>query len=287
MTDVNSNEEIINYYDTCEQDYRKWWDLEESLSMHAGYWDATTKTLREALVKENQIMAEIARITNSDKILDAGCGFGGSALYLAAQYDCHVTGITLSERQVEVGQTKAKERGLAKKVNFLTMDFTKTRFPAQSFDVVWAIESVCHTSNKQDFIKEAWRLLRPGGRLIVADGFNVKTHNTPEEKRLIHKAMSGWAVQMLESISRFEDDLKNEGFQKIEKRDVTANVLPSSKKLFFYSFPAITFSKIGELLGWSTKRQTDDFKSYFYQYKIVKKGLSKYYFIYAEKPLKQ
>lgn len=71
-------EEIVHYYDTCEMNYKRWWNLDKSLAMHAGYWDETTKTLSEALSKENEVLAKIAGIKGSDRVLDAGCGVGGA-----------------------------------------------------------------------------------------------------------------------------------------------------------------------------------------------------------------
>ena len=72
---------IVEYYDTCEGDYRIFWDLDRSLAMHAGYWDSETKTLADALKRENEILAELAGVTSSDYVLDAGCGVGGSSIF--------------------------------------------------------------------------------------------------------------------------------------------------------------------------------------------------------------
>lgn len=276
--------EIVNYYDTCETNYRRWWDLDRSLAMHAGYWDETTHTLHEALMKENEIMASIAQIKPSDHVLDAGCGFGGSSLYLAKNYQCNVTGITLCERQVQVASENARKQNLSHPPRFLVKDYTRTDFPDASFDVVWAIESVCHAKDKKDFIKEAWRLLKPQGRLVVADGFNVRNEYNEAERKLLSKAVNGWAVEKMESIPNFEKYLADQGFQNITKKDATPNVLPSSRRLFFYSFPAMVFSKIGEYLGWSTKTQTMDFVSYHYQFWAVRQGLCRYIMFLAQKP---
>lgn len=276
--------EIVNYYDTCETNYRRWWDLGNSLAMHAGYWDETTSTLTDALAKENEILAKIARIKPTDRVLDAGCGFGGSSLYLAQHIGCKVTGITLSERQTVVAHEEALKRKITPAPEFLVMDYTKTSFPDASFDVVWAIESVCHAKDKRDFIKEAWRLLRSRGRLIVADGFHVRNEYTDAERRLLGKAVNGWAVDTMESIPNFDRYLRDQGFTKIIQQDATPHVLRSSRRLFLYSFPAIALSKIGEYLGWSTKTQTQDFLSYHYQFWAVRKQLCKYTFFCAEKP---
>lgn len=276
-------QKIVQYYETCEANYRKWWDLDRSLAMHAGFWDKSTKTLHEALLKENEILASIAKIERGDSVLDAGCGVGGSSIFLADRIGCRVTGITLSEKQVQTATRKARERELAQPPAFLVRDFTRTGFPDGSFDVVWAIESVCHAEDKSLFVNEAYRLLKPGGRLILADGFNVRNSYTQREKRLLDKTVNGWAVDSMESIPNFERYLREAQFKNISMQDATHYVLPSSRRLFYYSFPAIALSKLGEWLGWSSRIQTQDFVGYHYQYWAVKKQLAKYAIFYAEK----
>ncbi len=67
----------------------------------------------------------------------------------------------------------ANELNLAKRVKFEQTNYLNTGYPAESFDLVWAIESVCYANNKKEFLQEAFRLLKKGGRLIVADFFKA------------------------------------------------------------------------------------------------------------------
>ena len=277
-------EDIVDYYVECEDHYRQWWDLDRSMAMHAGFWDKNTKDLHEALIKENEVLARYAHIKASDRVLDAGCGVGGSSIYLAEKIGCEVIGITLAERQVQAAKNYAAQRNLKRPPEFLVRDFTNTNFPAGSIDVVWAIESVCHAKDKRDFIREAFRVLKPSGRLILADGFHVRNEYTEKERQLLAKAVNGWAVESMESIPNFQRYLQEAGFSHIVKRDATQLVLPSSRLLFMYSFPALAWSKLGEYLGWSTRAQTQDFVSYHYQYWSVRKGLAKYIIFTATKP---
>ena len=199
MTDNQLKEEIINYYDSCEKNYQHWWDLDRSLAMHAGFWDESTQTLTDALANENKVLADLADIQPGEKVLDAGCGYGGSAFFLAEHRGAKVVGITLCEQQVRKAESIAKMKNYTHTPEFYLMDYTQTTFADQSFDVVWAIESVCHAANKKDFIKEAWRLLKPNGRMIIADGFHVKNEYTESEKILLAKAVNGWAVASMAS----------------------------------------------------------------------------------------
>ena len=282
MNDAGA-QHIVEWYDICEANLRKWWDLDQSLAIHAGFWDESTKTLREALQRENEILAAIAGVQPSDHVLDAGCGVGGSAIFLCERIGCRVTGITLSEKQVATATRKASERQLKQPPVFVRRDFHDTGLPGATFDVVWAIESVCHAHDKSRFVREAYRLLKPGGRLIVADGFQVHDTYPPSAQRLLDKAMHNWAVDALESIANFESHLERAGFKEIRKEDATHYVRPSSRRLFFYSFPAIPLSKLGEWFGWSSKLQTGDFVGYHYQYRALRKQLCRYLIFRAEK----
>ena len=153
---------IIDYYDNCEVDYRLLWRLDRCLAMHYGYWDETTEGVSDALIRENQVLAQRAGIAGDDRVLDAGCGVGGSAIWLAQEIGCRVTGITLSEHQVAQSRKNAEQRGVSALTDFRVGDFTATDFDEAAFDVVWAVEAVCHAENKRDFVDEAYRILAPG-----------------------------------------------------------------------------------------------------------------------------
>ena len=162
-----TNKDIADYYDQTEIHYRRAWDLEASLAMHYGYWRENTKNFRESLQHMNEALAQTVNIQASDKVLDAGCGVGGSSIYLAKKHGCQVIGITLSAKQQASAQSNAQKAGVDQLTRFEQQDFACTTFPDQSFDVVWTLESVVHADDKKVFLKEAFRLLKPGGRLIM------------------------------------------------------------------------------------------------------------------------
>lgn len=269
-------DQIVDYYNTCESDYRTFWDLDRSMAMHAGFWDQQTTSLAEALARENEILAQYAHITSQDRVLDAGCGIGGSSLFLAKTFGCKVTGITLSDHQVQIASENAKKYLVDHLVNFQTMDFCHTDFPNASFDVIWGIESICHAEDKAEFIKEAYRLLTPGGRLIVADGFSSRTDFVKKQKEDMHQWLNGWGVESLETKKQFEVHLEKNGFKEISYQNVTENVMPSSKRLYWISFPAVIFSTLGEWVGLRKKIQTNNIKAAYYQYTTLKNRLWEY-----------
>ena len=103
------------------------------------------------------------------KVLDVGCGIGGTSRYLAKKLlpNAQVTGITLSPKQVERATELAKEQGVPN-AKFQVMDALAMEFPDNSFDVVWACESGEHMPDKTAYVNEMLRVLKPGGKLILA-----------------------------------------------------------------------------------------------------------------------
>lgn len=104
------------------------------------------------------------------KVLDVGCGFGGTSRYIAHKFgpSAHVTGITLSPNQVKRGSELANERGLTKNTKFMVMNALEMDFPDNTFDIVWACESGEHMPDKEAYINEMMRVLKPGGKFVMA-----------------------------------------------------------------------------------------------------------------------
>lgn len=283
MNNKISSQQIIDYYDSCDIDYKLYWNLNKSYAMHFGYWDEKVKNFPQSLERENEILAEKSKIKSSDIVLDAGCGVGGSSIFLAKRFDCKVIGITLSKKQAEQATRNAEQSGVTSNTEFLVMDFENITFPDKTFDVVWGIESVCHANNKKKFLEGINRILKPSGRLIIADGFAVKKDYKDSEKDIMQKWLAGWAVNFLETKENFEKFLLDTKFLNISFLDITDHVMPSSKRLYKYSLPAMFFGKIAEFLKIRTKNQTGNIISARYQHKALLKNLWKYGIFYAEK----
>lgn len=275
------HEEIVAYYDDCEVDYRIVWHLKNHLCLHYGYWEADTKRLRDALHLMNRRLSEIAEIRSSDVVLDAGCGVGGSAIFLAETYGCQVYGITLSEKQVLRARTNAKSRGIDELARFDQADFCSSGLPDESFDVVWAVESVCHAARKSDFLREARRLLRPNGRLVVADFFVTPDARSSRDYEFVRKWADSWAVPEFAGGDEFVAELRALGFHDPVSRDISDNVYPTVRRLYQAFVPGLICSSALQLVGKRTTRQWANTWSTYYQYKAFKSGLWRYRIVTA------
>lgn len=284
MSSADYHKKIVEYYRDTENAYKDSWDLNNSLAIHYGYWDKAVRTFPESLIRMNEVMMVTAGIKSSDHVLDAGCGVGGSSIFLAKTPGCRITGITLSERQVQQATANAASNGLSGLADFMVMDYAATSFPDQSFDVVWGCESICYADNKEQFVKEAFRLLKPGGRLVVADGFVSEFENNHHP--VIRQWLDGWQVNYLETPDRFSSFMQTAGFKQNSYRNITAEVMHSSRKLYRTYFPAslyllwrkISFSKP------PTDMQKKNIKACKYQYLGIKQHLWQYGIISGIKP---
>lgn len=283
MLPSDYHQKIIDYYRDTENAYKDSWDINNSLAIHYGYWDEKVRSFPESLIRMNEVMMKTADIKSSDRVLDAGCGVGGSSIFLASMLGCRVTGITLSERQVNQATGNAKKKGISNLVDFNVMNYAATDFPDASFDVVWGCESICYADDKEQFIMEAYRLLKPGGRLVVADGFVSAFENNNNAD--IRKWLDGWQVNYLETPERFRQFMNNAGFKDISYQNISKQASRSSGRLYRFYFLAslyllwkkINFSKP------ATDFQKKNISACKYQYKGLKKGLWQYGLITGKK----
>ncbi len=228
----SQREAVLKYYEATYSDYKNLWTGKNDLAIHFGYYDNATQTHQAALVRMNEILAQYAQIQASDNVIDAGCGYGGSALWLAQALGCNVTGITIVPFQVEIGQQNILKRNLADKVNILQRDYTHTQLPSESFDVYWALESIVHAADRQQVLNEAFRLLGNDGRLMIAEyTYREATPLSPSEKEYMQPWLQGWSMPELLTPTQYMAQLAKAGFQDIQYHDITSHVKPSLRRL--------------------------------------------------------
>jgi len=194
--------------------------------IHLGYYDqddlnAITNPLKSGKVFKDtkfKFVEEMYKWSGAEansggapaKILDVGCGIGGTSRYLGNKLKgkgTQVTGITLSPKQVERATELAQERGLDN-VKFQVMDALKMDFPDNTFDLVWGCESGEHMPDKAAYVEEMTRVLKPGGTLVIATWCQRELAQgeefTKDEKAKLQFLYDEWAHPYFISIEEYE-----------------------------------------------------------------------------------
>src|SRR5829696_937281 len=109
---------LIAYFEDTKVDYRLWWATSTALAKHFGFYDEQTTTHAEALLNMNRELAGRAKLHSSDRVLDAGCGVGGSAIWLAREFGVRVVGVNLVPGEIDRGRRYARRRNVADRVTF-------------------------------------------------------------------------------------------------------------------------------------------------------------------------
>lgn len=238
-TDPDQRAQICAYYEQSWSLFRKIWLNSDNLAYHFGYWDKHTRHHAESLINMNRQTALRAKVQPGDRILDAGCGSGGSTLWLAQTYPVSVVGISLVERELNRARQFAQERGLSERVTFEQQDFLRTTFADHSFDVVWAQESVCHAHDKRAFLAEAYRVLKPGGRLVMLDGFRPRRPYSEEDEQLLQRWLETWVVPDLATPEEITTWAQAVGFVDVVLENIEEYVRPSHRRLYILSIVSI------------------------------------------------
>lgn len=155
--------------------------------IHHGLWDETSNGFGEsAYVAQCQLtdtLADLAEIKATDKVVDIGCGMGGSSIRLAKLRGCEVTGVTLSPVQRRWATVTSRMYRVAARTRFLADDAERIVFPPSSYDVMWCIECTEHLFDKPEFFRRAAEWLRPGGRMAICVWFEGDDTSRPGHQK--------------------------------------------------------------------------------------------------------
>ena len=227
-----SSESVANSYDEWTEDGILEFYLGEHI--HLGHYGTPPKN-KDFLQAKADFVHEMVRwggldkLPQGTKLLDVGCGIGGSSRILAKEYGFDVTGITISPQQVQRATELTPQNVSA---TFKVDDAMAISFPEGSFDVVWCIEAGPHMPDKAVFAKELMRVLKPGGTLVVADWNQRDARTIPLnfwEKPVMKQLLEQWSHPAFASIEGFAELLEATGFVKgqVTTADWSQETLPS------------------------------------------------------------
>lgn len=258
---------IANFYDASSQLWEEVWGEH----MHHGYYGSQGTIRKDRYQAQIDLIEELlswAGVTAAQTILDAGCGIGGSTLYLAQKFQAHAIGITLSPKQAERACARAQEQNInlieqlpqetvatsVPTVTFQVQDALNTGFPDNTFDFIWSLESGEHMPDKQAFLAECYRQLKPGGKLLMATWCHRPTNLVPltqDDQRQLAELYRVYHLPYVISLPEYIDLATDLGFQNIRSDDWSRAVEPFWQDVILSALNPMIWPKILSA-GWPT-----------------------------------
>jgi ubiquinone/menaquinone biosynthesis C-methylase UbiE len=174
------------------------WELVAGEMLHCGGIGQTTA------------MANEAGIAQGDNVLDLCSGFGSSLRFLAKKFGIRGYGLDISPYMVEQATRRTRAEGLEGQITYQQGSVYQVPWPDSSFDVVWGEDAWCYLDSKEDLIKEAVRVLKPGGVVAFSDWMTGPSGLSADEAERIHSFMK---FPYTESLTSYEGLLKKSGMR--------------------------------------------------------------------------
>jgi cyclopropane fatty-acyl-phospholipid synthase-like methyltransferase len=224
---------LEQYYSEAGPDYEAW---SREFNMHFGYYRAGANPLRREAMLEQMNAEVLARLQldgiSAPQLLDLGCGLGATLRSFARRLpSAKLLGVTRVLWQVEHARALNEASGCGERVDVMQGDYEDmSLLPSSCYDGVYAVESSCHGhgSDKGALLGEAHRLLRPGGRLVVTDGFLARNQFVCGlQRRIYRKLCQCWVIEELAQLQLFTERLEQLGFRGITVEHLQLRVAPS------------------------------------------------------------
>jgi tocopherol O-methyltransferase len=244
---------IQQFYDASSGLWEQIWGEH----MHHGYYGVDGKQQKNRRQAQIDLIEEVlnwAQVQTAENILDVGCGIGGSSLYLAGKFNAQATGITLSPVQAARAKERAQDAGLSGRTQFQVADAQAMPFPDDSFDLVWSLESGEHMPDKTQFLQECYRVLKPGGKLILVTWCHRPTQNVPltaDEQKHLQDIYRVYCLPYVISLPEYEAIARQLPLNHVHTADWSTAVAPFWNMVIDSAFtPQAIFGLLTS--GWTT-----------------------------------
>jgi tocopherol O-methyltransferase len=208
---------VAAHYDELDSFYREIWGEH----VHHGYWETGRETPEQAAEALIGLLAARLRLVPGQQVCDIGCGYGGTARYLAERHGVAVTGVTVSGAQAQLARDRAAS---CPGVSIRLQDWLSNSFDSASFDRVYSVESSEHMPDKQRFFDQAFRTLKPGGVMAVCAWLAGDEPGRLEVRHLLEPICQEGRLPGMGDEADYRGFGEQAGFRLVEVEDLSDQV---------------------------------------------------------------
>ncbi|KAJ8128806.1 hypothetical protein O1611_g4827 [Lasiodiplodia mahajangana] len=245
---INSNPQLQSYYYSLES--KAGFRLLLGGTRHLGYWDHDTYwpfPLSNGLRHMEEKLAEALSLPTGSRVLDAGCGVGHVALYLAKSHGFHVEAIDVLDYHLGKAVRNVEHSGqLEGTVTVSKMDYHHLEsFVDQSLDGIYTMETFVHATDPKAALAGFYRVLRPGGRIVQFEYDHNELERYPSFLAKHMTMINDYAAMPNNSDPGvLKSMLEESGFQDIVVRDYSANIRPLTRVFFLLAIIPFLFIRL-------------------------------------------
>ena len=203
--------------------------------VHWGYWDepksadGTRADYIAAMQRMDGVLLEAGRVADGQKLLDAGCGFGGTIQSInAAHANMDLTGLNIDPRQLAAAEAQTTPAD-SNRIGWIAADACALPFDDNTFDRVLAVECIFHFPSRETFLAEAARVLKPGGYLAVSDFVPTMMFfgKTPIWKAIQPRVEKSYGTLGNVPLRSYRSMGRRAGLELESSRNIRRNTLPT------------------------------------------------------------
>ena len=250
--------------------------------LNFGFWeDGVTDYVAAA---ENLVwhLAKLCGVSADSRVLDVACGMGTQDIFIYRQFRPEqIDGLDVTWKHIEHGRRRARLADCEDRVHFHHGTAIDLPFSEGAFSQVISIEGPVHFNTREQFMREAFRVLKPSGVLGLSDYVMKRPPKTLLERILIESARRLWKIprENVDSTANYKMKLERSGFHNVKVEEVGEQVIPG---YYYEQMRPETRKAIAEIRGAMAARGTVIIDVAAFQ--AFKRGLIEYVFVTAEKP---
>jgi len=227
---------------------KKGFDLLLWGSKHFGFYPKDKKVSeKEAQRIMQDLIGERLNLSSSMKVLDAGCGEGVVATYLAKKFGCKIEGITVVPFEIERARILAERFKVSNLLGFSLMDYSSMKFENEFFDAIYTIEALSHSIDIRRTLSEFHRVLKKEGSIAlfeytIADDTRFSNDEMDSLNNVIHLSAMDGLKEFRHN--KFQNLIKEAGFKDVKVENISQNVEPSLARLRRFALIPYLFLKL-------------------------------------------